>query len=157
MQMNYHLVLETRPGDFMPIDIKLIYADASYNYKAIEEIDSFTKKFTKEEIMIMITDSNTVPFEYLKGDLKVINDNKYRYDVLYKTTDFSLDTFFERYISDKQMMNKFLNVYLKSKDIKKDEMKEAILNKNIEMVLKLLFELSYLDVRNIYTYLANII
>ena len=92
--MNYHLVLEARPGDFMPVDIKLICEDAPYNYKTIEEIDSFTKKYSEEEIMIMITDSNIVPFNYLEGKLQIINDNKYRYEVLYKTTSFSIDTFF---------------------------------------------------------------
>lgn len=153
--MCYHLVLENRPGDFMPVDLKLISKDKSHGYKAIEEIDSFTKKYSKEDIMIMISDNNIVPFDYLEGKLQIINDKKYRFDVLYKTTTFSLDDFFINNISDKQAMNKFLNVYLKSKDANSGEMKKSIQKQNVSAVLNLLFQLSYLDVRNIYTYLAN--
>ena len=155
--MGYHLVLEYRPNDFMPIDINIISNDKSYGFKSIEEIDSFTKKYSKEDIMIMISDSNIVPYDYLNGKLKIINDNKYRYDVLYKTTTFSLDDFFNQNIANKQIMNKFLNIYLKSNDANAESMKKAIKKQNIYEILNLVFKLSYLDVRNIYTYLdANI-
>ena len=49
--MRYHLVLEARPGDFMPIDINIISHDKLHRYEPIEEIDSFTKRFSLEEIM----------------------------------------------------------------------------------------------------------
>ena len=155
--MGYHLVLEYRPNDFMPIDISIISNDKSYGFKSIEEIDSFTKKYSKEDIMVMISDNNIVPYDYLSGKLLIINDNKYRYDVLYKTTTFSLDDFFVKNISNKQTMNKFLNIYLKSDEANADSMKKAIKKQNLSEVLDLVFRLPYLDVRNIYTYLiANI-
>ncbi len=155
--MRYHLVLEARPGDFMPVDINIISQDKTHRYDTIEEIDSYTKRFSLDEIMTMISDSNIVPFKYLDGKLHVINDNKYRYPVLLRTTDFSLDTFLTNHIEDKQIMNKFLNIYLKTSNSQKEKMKSAIAECSISKILHLLFELSYLDVRNIYTYLnANI-
>ena len=155
--MGYHLVLENRPNDFMPIDINIIAKGKSYGFKSIEEIDSFTKKYSKEDIMVMITDSNIVPYDYLNGKLQIINDNKYRYDVLYKTTTFSLDDFFTNNIANKRIMNKFLNIYLKCNESSSEEMKSAIKKENISEILDLIFKLPYLDVRNIYTYLdANI-
>ena len=155
--MGYHLVLENRPNDFMPIDISIISNDKSYGFKSIEEIDSFTKKYSKEDIMMMISDNNIVPYDYLSGKLKIINDNKYRYDVLYKTTTFSLDDFFANNINNKQIMNKFLNIYLKSSKASADNMKKAIKKQDLSKILDLVFKLPYLDVRNIYTYLvANI-
>ena len=141
----------------MPIDISIISNDKSYGFKSIEEIDNFTKKYSKEDIMVMISDNNIVPYDYLSGNLKIINDNKYRYDVLYKTTTFSLDDFFAKNITNKQIMNKFLNIYLKSNKANADSMKNAIKKQNLSEILDLVFKLPYLDVRNIYTYLvANI-
>ncbi|MBR4231361.1 MAG: hypothetical protein IKR74_04335 [Bacilli bacterium] len=155
--MGYHLVLENRPNDFMPIDISIISNDKSYGFKSIEEIDSFTKKYSKEDIMVMISDNNIVPYDYLSGTLRIINDNKYRYDVLYNTTTFSLDDFFASNITNKQIMNKFLNIYLKSNKANADNMKKAIKEQDLSKILDLVFKLPYLDVRNIYTYLvANI-
>jgi hypothetical protein len=155
--MGYHLVLEYRPNDFMPIDIGIISKDKSYGFKSIEEIDSFTKKYSKEDIMVMISDNNIVPYDYLSGNLRIINDNKYRYDVLYNTTTFSLDDFFASNITNKQIMNKFLNIYLKSNKANADNMKKAIKEQDLSKILDLVFKLPYLDVRNIYTYLvANI-
>ena len=155
--MGYHLVLENRPNDFMPIDIGIISKDKSYGFKSIEEIDSFTKKYSKEDIMVMISDNNIVPYDYLSGNLRIINDNKYRYDVLYKTTTFSLDDFFASNITNKQIMNRFLNIYLKSNKANADNMKKAIKEQDLSKILDLVFKLPYLDVRNIYTYLvANI-
>ena len=153
--MRYHLVLEARPRDFMPIDINLLTKDHVHLFSSIEEIDNFTKKYSKEELMIMISDSNTVPSSYLGGNLEIINDHKYRYPVLYKTTNFSLDEFLINNINDKKVMNKFLNIYLKMDNSHKEQMQEAIGSKDIQKILYLLFSLSYLDVRNIYTYLND--
>lgn len=141
----------------MPIDISIISKDKSYGFKSIEEIDNFTKKYSEKDIMVMISDNNIVPYDYLSGNLRIINDNKYRYDVLYNTTTFSLDDFFASNITNKQIMNKFLNIYLKSNKANADNMKKAIKEQDLSKILDLVFKLPYLDVRNIYTYLvANI-
>ena len=40
--MNYFLVLEKRPKDFMPINIQIINKDQKTNYLTIQNIDNFT-------------------------------------------------------------------------------------------------------------------
>ena len=101
----------------------------------------------------MIKISNSVPENYLNGNLQIINDCKYRYLVLTKDINFSIDTFFENYIDDKLVMNKFINIYNKYCSTTKDEMKKHLNEKNINNILQLLFSNSYEQVRNIYTYL----
>lgn len=155
----YHLVLEARPGDFMPIDINLLLNNAlPLNYNTLNAIDEFTKKYSEKEILQMIESNNIVSENYLRGKLKIINDNKYRYLVMTSDLNFSIDTFFSEYITNKRMMNKFLNIYIKYCSETKEEMKKALNNENIYEVLKILFNNSYEQVRNIYTYLyENII
>ena len=152
--MNYHLVLELQPGDFMPININILLNN-NINYLNILNIDSFTKKHLENEILIMIREANIVPSNYLNGRLQIINDKKFRYPVLYKDINFTLDTFFENYIDDKQMMNKFLNVYLKYNS-SKEAIQKYIDKKDIEKILNNLYNLDYLTLRNIYFYLLNI-
>jgi len=147
----YHLVLEARPKEFMPIDINLLLGNKEKeSYTSLMEIDKFTKKFTKEEIFIMIKDVNIVSDNYLNGTLDIINDHKYRFGVITKDDEFSLDTFFEKYFDDKIIMNKFYNVYIKYCSSTKDEMKSALEEKNLNKVLNVLFNNSYENVRCIY-------
>ena len=150
----YHLVLELKPGDFMPIDINILLNNNN-NYFSIEQIDSFTKKYTNEELLELIEKSNIVPKEYLNGKLHIINNKKYRFEVLYKDTNFSFDNFFINNIKDKQKMNKFINIYLKYSKENSNTLKDAINNEDVYSILSLLFMLSYEEVRNIYTYMLN--
>lgn len=150
--MNYYLVLEKRPGDFMPINISLL-ENANGLYESLQAIDAFTKKYNEEEIIESIKKSNIVPDSYLEGKLFVINNHKYRSRVLTKDIDLSLDTFFEKYIGDKQVMNKFMNIYLKYSKEDVETIKNAISEKRIDIILQTLFLREYEVVRNIYIYL----
>lgn len=153
-KMEYHLVLEYLPGDFMPIDINVLLNSDETSYTSLDTIDSFTKKYTIDELYDMIKESNIVPDQYLKGDLQIINNRKYRYKVISRDTNFSLDLFFSKNISNKRLMNKFLNIYLKY-DKNKDDMQKALDNENIYEVLNLIFALPYENVRNIYCYMLE--
>lgn len=157
--MTYHLVLEALPGDFMPIDINvLLNNNLPVNYNSLNIIDEFTKKYSLKEIFTMIEENNIVPERYLKGNLKIINDNKYRYIAITNDIDFALDTFLTEYINDKKVMNKFMNIYIKYCKESKDEMKVALASGNIYNVLEVLFNNTYENVRNIYVYIyENII
>ena len=158
-QLMYHLVLEARPGDFMPIDINVLLNNQEpLNYNFLHTIDEFTKKYTEDEIKELIKVNNLVSDLYINGKLQIINENKYRYMVMTKDIDFSLDTFFSEFIDDKLVMNKFLNIYLKYCKETKDNMKEALSEKNIYRILEILFNNEYEKVRNIYSYIyENII
>ena len=152
--MAYHLVLELKPGDFMPIDINILTRDNKI-YTSLQEIDNFTKKYTKIELINIIKENNIVPEKYLDGSLNIINANKYRYPVFYKDIDFSIELFLNKNITNKIVMNKFLNIFIKYNEDKKEIMQNAINNHNINAILKILANISYLNIRNIYFYTFN--
>ncbi|MBQ6840954.1 MAG: hypothetical protein IJO63_02410 [Bacilli bacterium] len=153
-QKAYHLVLEARPGDFMPVDINLLLNNTiPINYTRLEAIDEFTKKYTILEIKDMIKTNNLVSEAYLNGKLQIINENKYRYLVMTSDVNFSFDTFLAEYIENKQIMNKFMNIYLKYSSETKELMKVAINKKDVYEVLKVLFNNEYETIRNIYSYM----
>lgn len=154
-KMDYHLVIEYLPGDFMPIDINVLTNDYEKKYNNLDTIDAFTKKYTINELFDMIEEANLVPSKYLDGGLEIINNRKYRYPIISKDTSFSLDLFLSQNISNGRMMNKFLNIFLKYDKNHKDEMQKAIDSGNIYEVLNLIFELPYEKVRNIYTYMLQ--
>ena len=81
--IKYYLVLEKRLGDYSLIDInKLDICDYNVNYD-IASIDTFTSKFTDEEIKASIIRSNMVESGYLEGKLKIISDVKHNLRVLW--------------------------------------------------------------------------
>ncbi len=151
--MNYFLVLEKRPKDFMPININIIARDNSHIYSSLQNIDEFTRKYTSDEIKDMIKENNLVTDDYLEGNLCVINENKYRYKLFTKDVNMSMDTFLLDNIKNKQIMNKFVNIYLKYTNDNINELKEAIKNGHINIILQILFNLDYETIRNIYFYL----
>lgn len=153
--MAYFLSLEKRPGDFMPLNISLLSYDNMKDYSSLENIDEFTRKYTKKELLDIIKNSNIVTPDYLEGNLLVINDKKYRYPLFTKDITMSLDTFFINNINDKQIMNKFINIYLKYSSNNISLIKEAIKEKKVDIILQNLFLLSYENIRFIYFYLYN--
>ena len=153
-QIIYHLVLEARPGDFMPIDINVLLNNQEpNNYNLLHTIDEFTKRYTEDEIKELIKANNLVSDLYINGKLQIINENKYRYMVITRDIDFSFDVFFAEHINDKLIMNKFLNIYLKYCKETKDSMREALNEKNVYHILEILFNNEYEKVRNIYSYI----
>ena len=149
---SYHLVLEARPKDFMPVDINLLLNNKK-NYHSLNAIDEFTKEYTLKELYQMIEDSNIVPRDYLGGKLEIINDNKYRFPIMTKDINFTLDTFLSEYITNKRVMNKFFNIYIKYCSDTKELMKEAINKEDVGKVLALLFKNPYESIRGIYFYI----
>lgn len=154
----YYLVVEARPKEFMPIDINILEGTSNKFYNSLEIIDMFTKKYSYDEIMKMILENNLLPINYLNGSLCVINNKKYRFQLLTKDDNMSIDLFFINNINDKQIMNKFYNIFLKY--VKDEEtiskLKNYLIEKNIESILEILYSLSYEKIRSIYLYLENL-
>ena len=109
----YYLVVEARPREFMPIDINILEGTSNKFYNSLELIDMFTKKYSYEEIMKMVLENNLLPINFLNGSLCIINNKNYRFQLLTKDNNMSLDDFFFNNINDKQIMNKFYNIFLK--------------------------------------------
>lgn len=154
----YYLVVEARPKEFMPIDIKILLK-SNMDFSSIEIIDSFTKEYTYNELMNMIIQNNLLPDSFLNGKLYVINDKRFKFKVLTKDDNLLLDDFFINNIDDKIMMNKFYNIFLKY--VKDEEiisiMKNTMYLKDIQKILDVLCKLNYLDLRMIYVYIEKIV
>ena len=151
--MNYFLVLEKRPKDFMPINIQIINKDQKTNYLTLQNIDNFTRNYTSLEIKDLIKENNLVTEDYLNGNLWIINENKYRYPLFTKDINLSMDDFLLKNIHNKQIMNKFINIYSKYSKENLDLLKENIQKEKVANILQILFSLDYLSIRNIYFYL----
>ncbi|MDD5865306.1 MAG: hypothetical protein PUD07_02290 [bacterium] len=153
----YYLVVEARPREFMPIDINILEGTNNF-YNSLELIDMFTKKYSYEEIMKMVLENNLLPINFLNGSLCIINNKNYRFQLLTKDNNMSLDDFFFNNINDKQIMNKFYNIFLKY--VKDDEiiieLKKYLIEKNIVGILEILYSLNYEKIRSIYLYLEKI-
>ena len=135
----YYLVVEARPREFMPIDINILEGTSNKFYNSLELIDMFTKKYSYEEIMKMVLENNLLPLNYLNGSLCIINNKNYRFQLLTKDNNMSIDEFFFNNINDKQIMNKFYNIFLKY--VKDDEiitkLKKYLIEKNIVGILEI--------------------
>ena len=153
---KYYLVLEYRPGDFMPIDINILKNNRFIiDYTRLESIDNFTKDYTEFDLRELIRLNNLVPNIYLSGKLQVMNQNRYRYPLFSKDELYSLPMFLQEHLDNKQVMNKFMNIYLKYNKENLINMKHAILNKNVNEILDLLNRLNYEQIRAIYMYVNN--
>lgn len=154
MGNKYNLVLEALPGDFMPIDINLLVNNKyPLNFSKLENIDAWSKKYTMDEIINKIKDTNIVEEKYLRGNLSIINERKYRFPVMTKDDIFQLDTFLYSKINDKQLMNKVINIYQKYEKKNVDELKQAIKDQDAALALNIILSLPYEKIRNIYYYL----
>ena len=154
----YYLVVEARPKEFMPIDINILEGTNNLPYNSLELIDMFTKKYSYEEIMKMVLENNLLPINFLNGRLCIINNKNYRYQILTKDDNMSIDEFFFNNINDKQIMNKFYNIF--SKYVKEDgtilKLKKYLMEKNIVGILEILYSLNYEKIKSIYLYLEKI-
>ena len=151
----YHIVFEKKPGDFMPVDIKYLTGNNYSKYGSLQELDFFTKSFTESKLREAIALSNTIPSDYLNGTLKIINDNKYRYEILYQDNTFALDEFLLKNIDNKVKMNKLVNIYMKYSKDNIDTLKMAIKLKDVREVLDIIFSLKYEQIRSIYIYASK--
>ena len=152
----YHLVLENRPGEFMVVDIAVLLNDfRRISYEMIENIDAFTIKYDEEELYELIKRSNLVPEKYLSGKLHIINEKKYRFPIMSKDTTFNLNEFFINNIDNKQIMNKFLNIFNKYAPASFNDMNKAVQTKNIKLITFIYSWVSYINHRIIYFYIFN--
>lgn len=158
MQRNiYHLVLENRANEFIPIDINiLLNNEKPKDYTFIEAIDQFTLKYTEEQLRDLIVRNNIIPLQNIRGTIVIINDNRYRYEVVYKDKIISIEDFLKENIDNGRIMNKFINIYQKYSKENTIEMKDAIKEKNITMILNIVSKLEYVDIRSICLYLYHL-
>ena len=158
-EQRHFLALLRRPGDYIFIDPSKL--DICGNYLIfLQDIDAFTMKFSKEEIISSIRRANIADETYLNGDL-VIQDNQKHNPIrvidkeLYN--DFNIIDYLNNKLNDKNQLNNIINKFssiTKDKRINND-FKEFLKNGNIDIALNILFDLPYLMQRKFIVYLIE--
>lgn len=155
---NHHLIIEKRHGDFVPIDISLLSGDF-YNGNSIQELDSFTSLYEKNELLGLIIKSNIIPEDYLDGHLFVLNEFKYKLPVKYKNMeDFSITEFLYNNLNNKEILNKVYNIYVsntKEEPSKHVEFNNYIKEQDLKNIVISIKVLPYLKYRNILFYIKD--
>lgn len=161
-KLNYYLVLERRIGDYNIIDVnKLDICDTKVT-NDIASIDTFTARFTEEELKNSIMRSNMAS-NYIDGTLKIISDAKHPHNLRVLTKDmFIVITEFQN--SDEKispdLKSKIFGLYKKiveslftDRDFIKcllERFKETLKSQNKYAIFGIVEQLPYEKSRNIY-------
>lgn len=113
-KIKYYLVLELRLGDYNLIDINKLDICNDLVDNELLSIDTFTSRFTEEELKSSIERSNTVQPTYLAGTLKIISDAKHNFGVLTKEIVSAVQDFqYDEEDIDQSFKNKIYGAYKK--------------------------------------------
>lgn len=156
---KHFLALMKRPGDYSFISISKLDIADNYSYDNLMNIDGWTMKYSRDEIIESIKRSNIVPAEYLYGTL-VIQDNQKHNPLPVIDKDyydnFKIDDFLHKASSNKILLNTIINKY---NSIFIDEnalFSSALKTGNINAALDILFTMPYLEIRRFMIYLIEL-
>ena len=159
-EQKHFLSLMARIGDYIFIDISKLDIANGYNPTTLSDIDSFTMHFSTYEIINSIKRANLAIDRYINGSL-VIEDNQKHNPIKVIDKDFYNGFRIDLYLSEK-MKNKMEinNILNKFRSICKDEsiwnsFTFAIKNKNLDLIVDILFNLPYLSLRKYMIYLLD--
>ena len=152
MENKYYLAIETKPNNYFPInllDVKIFNKTTD----KIEEIDSLTLKYTKEEIVNAIKEANLLEVNY---DMPLVivyveKEKTRKVEALTKDNSFDMWQKLKDNYQDKNYCNKIIN-FLNNKIFEK-ELNELKENKGQEEFLRIISELPYFIERKLYFYL----
>ena len=152
MENKYYLAIETKPNNYFPInllDVKIFNRTTD----KIEEIDSLTLKYTKEEIIDAIKEANIIDADYSMPLVIVYIEKEKTRKVDALTKDYSFDMWqkLKDNYQDKNYCNKIIN-FLNNK-ITAEEINNMKEYKGQEQFLKIISELPYFIERKLYFYL----
>ena len=153
MENKYYLAVEVKPKNYFPIDLFNLKIANSFTSTNLDEIDAFTQKFTKKEIMNAIKEANllevkdTMPLVVIYYEKK----NTRKIDALTKDNYYDMWQLLNTNYSNKVFVNKIVNflnnkieIHLLNK-IKNSESKNEFLSS--------IGSLPYLIQRKLYLYL----
>lgn len=152
MENKYYLAIETKPNNYFPINL----LDIKFFSKAtdkIEEIDSLTLKYTKEEIINAIKEANLLDVE-IEMPLVIVyieKEKTRKVEALTKDNSFDMWQKLKDNYQDKSFCNKIIN-FLNNK-ISDEKLNELKNSKGETRFLKIISELPYFIERKLYFYL----
>ena len=153
MENKYYLAVEVRPKNYFPINLLDLKISRGFTSTNLEELDAFTLKFTKSEIMKAVKEANLLDVNDDMPLVVIYYENKYTRKIEALTKDYNYDMWKllnDKY-GDKVFLNKIINFLNHKVDEKIIEELKSVQDKI--KFLKILGTLPYFVQRKLYFYL----
>ena len=153
MENKYYLAVEVRPKNYFPINLLDLKISGGFTSTNLEELDAFTLKFTKSEIMNAVKEANLLDVNDDMPLVVIYYENKYTRKIEALTKDYNYDMWKllnDKY-GDKVFLNKIINFLNHKVDEKIIEEFKSVQDKI--KFLKILGTLPYFVQRKLYFYL----
>ena len=153
MENKYYLAVEVRPKNYFPINLLDLKISGGFTSTNLEELDAFTLKFTKSEIMKAVKEANLLDVNDDMPLVVIYYENKYTRKIESLTKDYNYDMWKllnDKY-GDKVFLNKIINFLNHKVDEKIIEELKSVQDKI--KFLKILGTLPYFVKRKLYFYL----
>ena len=111
MENKYYLAVEVKPKNYFPIDLFNLKIANSFTSTNLDEIDAFTQKFTKKEIMNAIKEANLLEVEDTMPLVVIYYEKKNtrKIDALTKDNYYDMWQLLNTNYSNKVFVNKIVN------------------------------------------------
>ena len=153
MENKYYLAVEVKPKNYFPINLLDLKIANHFTTTNLEELDAFTLKFSKKEIMDSIKEANLLEINDSMPLVVIYYENKNtrKIDALVKDNNYDMWSLLKEKYRDKVFVNKVVNFLNKRID---SSVLEKIKNSKSENeFLNNIGYLSYLVQRRLYLYL----
>ncbi len=153
MENKYYLAVEVKPRNYFPLNLNDLKIANHTTISSLEELDAFTLKFTKEEIITSIKEANLLEVDNSMPLVVIYYENKNtrKIEALTKDNNYDMWLLLKTKFFDKAFLNKVVN-FLRSKiDIKKLEAIKG--SSDATVFLQNISTLPYLVQRKLYLYL----
>ena len=111
MENKYYLAVEVMPKSYFPINLLDLKIAEHFTTTSLEEIDAFTLRFTKKEIMNSIKEANLLEVNDDMSLVVIYYENKYTRKIEALTKDYNYDmwSLLQEKYADKVFRNKIFN------------------------------------------------
>lgn len=153
MENKYYLAVEVKPKNYFPINLLDLKIANHFTTTSLEELDSFTLKFTKKEIMDSIKEANLLD---VREDMSLVviyyeNKNTRKIEAFTKDYYYNMWDLLKNKYTDKVFMNKVINFL--NKKITEEELNKIKNSHTLTDFLNSIGYLPYLVQRKLYFYL----
>lgn len=153
MENKYYLAVEVRPKNYFPINLLDLKISGGFTSTNLEELDAFTLKFTKKQIMDAVKEANLLDVNENMPLVVIYYENKYTRKIEAFTKDYNYDMW--KLLNDeygnKVFLNKIINFLNHKVDKEIVDKLKNVQDKN--EFLKILGTLPYFVQRKLYFYL----
>lgn len=153
MENKYYLAIELRPKNYFPINLLDLNIARGFTTTNLEQLDHFTQKFTKKEIMEAVREANLLDIYDDMPLVVIYYENKYtrKIDVLTKDNYYDMWQLLREKYGDKIFLNRIVNFLNHKIDL--SFLEQIKKSDNVQDFLSLIGNLSYSVQRKLYLYL----